>query len=213
VATTNLKPAGARFKAEDRREQILAAATDLFARQGFQGTTTREIAHRARVNEAIIFRHFPSKEDLYWAVIDHKCEQGGTPEIVAEYTSKGLPLAEVFAGIAGALMRLRQRDPGLLRLMLFCALEQHELSRRLFRTHMADFYNSLAQYIRKEIRAGRLRDVDPLMAARGFWGMISYHFMVQELFVAKPSAGSNVEEEIRVLVDVWLRGMMRQSEQ
>ena len=54
-----------RHSAADRRQQILQAAMGLFARRGFNGTTTREIARRARVNEAIIFRHFPSKEDLY----------------------------------------------------------------------------------------------------------------------------------------------------
>ena len=47
------------------------AAKELFARQGFEGTTTRQIAERARVNEAIIFRHFPSKEDLYWAISEY----------------------------------------------------------------------------------------------------------------------------------------------
>ena len=62
-----------RFSAEDRRHQILQVATELFAGRGFEGTTTREIARRAKVNEAIIFRHFPTKDDLYWAVIEAKC--------------------------------------------------------------------------------------------------------------------------------------------
>src|SRR5690348_4648509 len=61
-----------RFSAEDRRQQIVEAATELFAQQGFNGTTTRQIAARAKVNEAIIFRHFESKEDLYWAILDLK---------------------------------------------------------------------------------------------------------------------------------------------
>src|SRR5512146_114628 len=63
-----------RVSAEDRRQQILEVATGLFARQGYEGTTTRQIAQRASVNEAIIFRHFPSKEELYWAVIENQCQ-------------------------------------------------------------------------------------------------------------------------------------------
>ena len=66
--------ATARIPAGERRRQILAVATDLFARQGFQGTKTREISEKARVNEAILFRHFPTKEALYWAVLDEKCK-------------------------------------------------------------------------------------------------------------------------------------------
>lgn len=58
-----------RMSAEDRRSQVLDAAMDLFARQGYRGTTTRQIADHAGVNEAIIFRHFASKEELYWAIL------------------------------------------------------------------------------------------------------------------------------------------------
>jgi len=47
-----------RYSAADRREQILEAATQLFARQGFQGTTTKQISDHTGVNEALIFRHF-----------------------------------------------------------------------------------------------------------------------------------------------------------
>ena len=61
-----------RVSAPDRKRQILAVATRLFARQGFSGTTTREIAEKAGVNEALVFRHFPSKEELYWDVLETK---------------------------------------------------------------------------------------------------------------------------------------------
>ena len=44
----------------------------LFSERGFRGTTTKEIAQAAGVSEAIIFRHFATKEDLYTAIIDHK---------------------------------------------------------------------------------------------------------------------------------------------
>ena len=48
-----------RYSSADRREQILGVATGLFAQQGFRGTTTKLIADRAGVTEALIFRHFP----------------------------------------------------------------------------------------------------------------------------------------------------------
>ena len=205
VVPTQCKAAGSRT--EGRREQILAAATDLFARQGFQGTTTREIAQRAAVNEAIIFRHFVSKEDLYWAVIEHKCEEARGRNIVAEYISL-LPVEEVFVGIASAFLRLRQQDSSLGRLLLFSALERHELSQRFFRTHMENFYQALGAYIHRQIKAGKFRNMDPVMAARGFWGMVVYHFMVQELFGARRYQEIDIEQASRTLVDIWLRGML-----
>ena len=63
---------GPRRTAQDRRQQIVDAATELFALQGFRGTTTRQIADTAR-DEAIIFRHFGRKEGLYRAVIEREC--------------------------------------------------------------------------------------------------------------------------------------------
>src|SRR5919107_1928215 len=64
--------AGGRMAAEDRRLQIALTAMRLFSERGFRGTTTKEIAQAAGVSEAIIFRHFATKEDLYSAIIDLK---------------------------------------------------------------------------------------------------------------------------------------------
>jgi AcrR family transcriptional regulator len=49
-----------RVPAATRREQILEVSTRLFAQQGYSGTTTRQLALAAGVNEALLFRHFPS---------------------------------------------------------------------------------------------------------------------------------------------------------
>ena len=65
-------PPGARMCADDRRHQIAAVAMRLFSERGFRGTTTKEIAQAAGVSEAIIFRHFATKEELYTAIIDYK---------------------------------------------------------------------------------------------------------------------------------------------
>src|SRR5438270_8554947 len=92
--------APARVPAEDRRQQILDVAMSLFARQGFEGTTTREIAEMARVNEAIIFRHFPTKEDLYWAIIERKCQNSGRRAMLMEILAHGGSDLDVFSGIA-----------------------------------------------------------------------------------------------------------------
>src|SRR5262249_12980345 len=61
-----------RMPGEDRRRQLLQAAIASFARKGFGGTKTKDIAAAAGVSEAILFRHFASKEDLYHAILDTK---------------------------------------------------------------------------------------------------------------------------------------------
>ncbi len=58
-----------RLSAAQRREQLLDTAANLFAVQGYAGATTAQIAKAAGVTEPIIYRHFPSKRDLFIALI------------------------------------------------------------------------------------------------------------------------------------------------
>jgi AcrR family transcriptional regulator len=58
-----------RMRAEQRREMLLKAALGLFASEGYGGSTTKAIAERTGVTEAILFRHFPTKRDLFYAVL------------------------------------------------------------------------------------------------------------------------------------------------
>jgi AcrR family transcriptional regulator len=62
-----------RLDSEARRRRIVDAALPLFARKGFAGTTTKEIAEAAEVSEALLFKHFPTKAALYSAIQDFGC--------------------------------------------------------------------------------------------------------------------------------------------
>ena len=62
-----------RLDSEARRQRIVDAALPLFARKGFAGTTTKEIAEAAEVSEALLFKHFPTKAALYGAIQDFGC--------------------------------------------------------------------------------------------------------------------------------------------
>ena len=197
-----------RISGEDRRQQIIDVALELFARQGFKGTTTRQIAQHARVNEALIFRHFPHKEALYWAVIADKCRKTRGCEELQKKLEGAEDPREVFTWLAGEVLRRNREDTGRSRLLLYSALENHRLSQRFFRTHIAGYYELLADYIRARIRDGVFRDVDPALAARGFLGMLFYHFLIQELFGGKRYNHFDPEKVGATLADIWLEGML-----
>jgi AcrR family transcriptional regulator len=59
-----------RLPAAERRARILETALPLFAARGRDGTTTRDLARAAGVTEPVLYRHFPSKEELFAAVLD-----------------------------------------------------------------------------------------------------------------------------------------------
>lgn len=197
----------ARIPAVERRRQILAVATTLFARQGFQGTRTREISSKAGVNEAILFRHFPSKEELYWAVLNEKCKaRRGFAELQTLLNS-GRPVPEVFAAIANGLLRRNIEDSSVMRLWLFSGLENHRLYRRFYRAYMADYYDLLAGYIRKQVRSGTFRAVNPFLAARGFLGMLLDYILGFGVFHGPRNGKNNLSRVSCEMAELWLQGM------
>src|SRR5882724_1158422 len=58
-------------RALDTRERIVVAALEAFAKRGFEGARTRDIAAGAKVNQGLITYHFSSKQDLWKAAVDH----------------------------------------------------------------------------------------------------------------------------------------------
>ena len=63
-----------RMSAEERRKSILTKAVPLFAKHGFNGTTTKQIAAAAGVSEALLYRYFPSKDSIYAELKDICCK-------------------------------------------------------------------------------------------------------------------------------------------
>ena len=196
-----------RYSSADRREQILEVATGLFAQQGYQGTTTKLIAEKSGVTEALIFRHFPGKEELYWAVIERKIDCAAPLERLLENLEAPGDDLEVLSRVAFEVLDRRAQDQTLSRLLLFSALEKHELSERFFRNYIANYFDVLARFVRQGISAGRFRRVDPLLAARGFVGMLVYHSWIQELFGGKEVQDFDLHVVSRTLARIWLEGV------
>src|SRR3954470_9272154 len=195
-----------RVAAQDRKQQILDVASTLFARKGFQGTTTREIAARLGVNEAILFRHYPSKEELYWAVIEDRCTRSRRRESLQATLDLQASDYEIFRAIAEDILRRNDDDKNRTRLLLFSGLENHRLAHRFFKTYVAEYYRILAAHIQRRIDQGAYRRIDPLLAARGFMGMIFYHNLVQEIFGGGMYQKFDAETVSAELADTWLRG-------
>jgi AcrR family transcriptional regulator len=200
-----------RVSSEHRREQILDVAMQLFARQGFRGTTTRQIAQEAQVNEAIIFRHFPTKDDLYSAIIQRKIQLAARRKDLRDRLREDRSAFDIFASIAEDILLRTQEDKNVTRLLLFSALEHHELSEKFFRSFIANRFEAMADFIREKIAEGVFRPVDPVLAARGFFGMVVYHIFTSELFLRQELKPAEVRKISETAADLWLRGMCSES--
>lgn len=75
AAPSASRTTGPRMRRDERRDQLLGIAQRLFATEGFHHVSMDDIADRAEVSKPVLYRHFPSKLDLYLAVVD-TCGQG-----------------------------------------------------------------------------------------------------------------------------------------
>jgi AcrR family transcriptional regulator len=176
--------AAARMAGDERRLQILKVAMRLFSQHGFRGTTTKEIAQAAGVSEAMVFRHFATKEELYSAILDHKaCLHDDLDPLqrVADAIRRKDDRA-VFEGMALDALNQHDCDPEFQRLLLHSALEQHELAHMFWEKFVRRVYQSLRTYIRQRQREGAFKHVEPFVMVRAFIGMIIHHSLNNNLW-------------------------------
>lgn len=181
--------ATARMAGGERRQQILEVAMRLFSQRGFSGTTTKEIATEAGVSEAIIFRHFANKQELYSAILDFKACAGSLTDLhshVADAIRRKDDFA-VFSGLARELMERHERDTEFLRLLTHSALEGHELAEMFWDRHVRELYDFLGGYVRARQRDGAMREVDPRIVVRAFLGAVIHHSLNNTLWDTRRS--------------------------
>jgi AcrR family transcriptional regulator len=168
----------------ERRQQILSVAMRLFSQRGFRGTTTKEIAQEAGVSEAMVFRHFANKEELYSAILDFKACAGDVNDLcttVADAIKRKDDFA-VFAGLARELMRHHESDTEFLRLLTHSALEGHELAQMFWERNVRGLYDFLGNYVRERQRDGAMREIDSAIVVRAFVGAVIHHSLNNTLW-------------------------------
>jgi hypothetical protein len=96
-----------------------------------------------------------------------------------------------------------------MRLLLFSALEGHDLSQLFFESKVRGLHEFLSGYIKERIADGAFQPVDPLLAARGFVGMVAHYLLIHEIFAVKRPAGVLPEHVIDTFVTLFLQGIQR----
>jgi AcrR family transcriptional regulator len=204
-------PGAARMAGDERRMQILRCAVSLFSQRGFRGTTTREIAQAAGISEAMVFRHFATKEELYSAILDHKACSGtaySPCDIVANAVAEKDDRA-VFEQLACNALNIHEADPEFHRLLLYAALEGHELAAMFWERNVRPVYEFLGDYIRGRQGDGALIEIDPTVVVRAFIGMVIHHSLNNTLWDQKRTLLKiSNEEAARQFTDILLGGVL-----
>ncbi len=197
-----------RMAADERKKQIVKVAMSLFARNGFKGTTTREIARQAGISEAVIFKYFSKKERLYNAIIDARCnDTQGQDRLMISL--KGKEGRGVFGAIASFLIAEHRNDPSFLRLLTYSALEKHDLSDIFIKRKGLELIEFVEAHIKKLIEQGVFKELDPAIAARAFMGMVFQYSISQELYRMKRYFRRTDSVVVDTFVDIFFDGMRR----
>ncbi|GAB4370213.1 MAG: TetR/AcrR family transcriptional regulator [Bryobacter sp.] len=172
-----------RLPSTERRAAILEAAIALFAERGFRGVTTRELAQRVGVSEPILYQHFPSKKELYDAIIESAMDSGyyealeGLRKVANSENDE-----EFFRHLAESMVRWHTTRPEMIRLKLFSALEGHGLIDEFNEKTSQPFIEVIVGYIERRMAEGVYTRLDARATAFAFVGMIAHHCTACLLF-------------------------------
>jgi AcrR family transcriptional regulator len=200
-----------KLPAAHRRRQIIQVAMNLFSAKGFEGTTTREISKAAGVSEAIIFRHFATKEDLYAAIIDFII-QGHSESFYTELNQaiESRNDTAVFETLAFCILETHRKEPAFHRLLLYSGLEGHKLSQLFMETQVRPVYQLLSDYISRRAKEGAFRRGNSMVLVRAFLGMVSHHSLIQRIY-GDPFLHKSNKEVAKEFAQVFLHGVQIRS--
>jgi len=201
-----------RLDGEARRDRIVAAAMPLFARKGFVGTTTKEIAEVAGVSEALLFKHFPSKAALYGEILDRNCRlkdetlarlDALTPSTRTLVQMTYAMVWHIVLGETGDTTDTRHR------LILNSLLADGDYARLVFETIFGQVFPKFGASLEAAAKAGDLVEM-PLVLENRFW--FAQHLATMLAYVrlaGRPAVPYGGAPEELVPGAVWfaLRGM------
>jgi TetR/AcrR family transcriptional regulator len=193
-----------RMHADDRHRQLLRVAIEVFARNGFSGTKTKDIAAAAGVSEAILFRHFATKEDLYLAILDTQADKDGVDQRNKELQAfmDARDDAGLLHSLAGQIFASFGEDPAFHRLMVYASLEGHLLANLFRERFVLPTGHLLGKYIAQRQKEGAFRPCDPKVAVMFAVGTIVHFAMSRHVFGFKrpPHGDEAVLDELVTLV-------------
>jgi AcrR family transcriptional regulator len=185
---------------EETRVRILAAARELFASKGSRGTTTREVADRAGVNEATVFRHFGTKQQLLSAMLEHFNRFDDIPRTLERI--RGLAtIEEQLRELAHASVDSIKRKEDLIRVAMAEELSNPEWDRCAWRSPN-QVRVQLRQFFRERVEAGALQG-EAEWLARTFMSLFFAFVVARRIW---DDLEVSPDEAIDKIVSIFLNG-------
>lgn len=195
-------------EASARRSQIIDAALEEFAAEGFRGATIKQIARRAKLqSQALIYWYFPSKEALFQAVLGRHLP---IVKLVSDpATLLDRPPEEVLSLLARAYLTMADSPAAqrLVRLLAPEVIRRPEVADLLGGRVIAKVLSFIESYLSHQIELGRLRPHDVRAAARAFVGMTLPQLGGKLFLPALAAEGLTDDAYVEAIIAIFLRGL------
>jgi AcrR family transcriptional regulator len=178
-----------RMTALERRQQIMQHAFSLIRERGFKTVSMRDIAREADINEALIYRHFLTKEALLWAIVREMIETQPVRSLFpADGKDEFKAQLQVFVDF---YLEKTLGDPSILRIILYAVMENYPLPNEFNFQKEGTFLNWMYQSIEKgKADWGFDRQADTLVYLSSFMGGLIYFALQAAVIQAFPKEKS-----------------------
>lgn len=181
---TTHKAAGRRPKSDksliDTRTTILAAARKIFACKGVDGTSVREVAKSAKVNNAMIYYYFKDKDDLHRSVLADSFSVM-TAIWNDDIFKSDAPVRRKIQRFIEGYIRFHQVNDDVRRIMAMEFAGSGGNITWVCENYFAYNFSRLTKIFRQGIRSGEIRKCDPSLAVASLIGVILHNFIMQPL--------------------------------
>ena len=187
--------------------RLVEAAVQLFSRQGFKGTSTRDIAQLAGVNEATLFRYFGKKTDLFWAAAESRLTRLKFGRELQSGLASDLNPDIIVPMLAAFVVENMSEHPELMRLMYVARFELPGAD-QIFREHLGPIFDAVHAYFSRCAAKGLIRDLDPTIATLGLAGAVGAHLNLYQLFTGR-DVPWDAQNAAPIYAQLWLNALQQ----
>jgi AcrR family transcriptional regulator len=191
------------------RERILRLALDMVGTGGLAALSMDELADRAGVSRATLYRLFPGKPTLFTALVHAYTPLDPVIALVNERQDE--PPEVVMPEVARAVYRTvaggEEDRTGLMRALFAEVTSLAPDAEEATRDAIVNVVGALAGYVLAQMAAGRLRRMHPLLALQAFIGPIFFHLLTRKAAATVLGVEMDEEQAVTELAEAWLRSM------
>ncbi|MCP4703446.1 MAG: TetR/AcrR family transcriptional regulator [candidate division Zixibacteria bacterium] len=198
-----------RLSSEARRIQIIEKATKSFSQNGYEKTTIVSLANSCGITEPALYRYFSSKEELFAEVLKALKNKIDITSLTEE-VEKLNDIEEILFAISMHIFQTYLKNPELSRLLLYCSLKGHDMTKRVVDTLRVPYITILRQSLDRLKKNELIQPVNTIITASCFTGMVTECVLGINLWKGMQGGDFKAEEIMKNNVPIFARGLRKQ---